>query len=465
MAFNIATRLGVQKHLKATLYNMSKPYFTKMQEGAFFCDDTPVSSSKIHTVKVSTANFVAIKPLLNKDKAKEVSRGGKKSADVDFGVGTLRFLETGKVSVSASDGQTTAKQERASLEMVKRVLQENKSYATPQMIAKDKPFFDRLMKVYPEINDVWLQGLHAQGVKMKSLYAGSGFTEINRDGGFMDFISTLIRTKFGISKKDAWNPADIWLIKDETKVRKKLLESVSGSNPSVSRLNDTMRVMYKNKTLVGVSLKAVSGKTAKWENVNTVSNIPQSEQLKLKSIRMDFTNKNDGTLGTSDTVITVMAGQSGAKFQLRQNSKGFNNLKFEPTKIGATSARLGKVPLDMLARLLPEYKINNFKNNWRLYPQTAGEFKDVQKIYADRFKAINGDVDTGITNTQFIESMTKSFKSADQNNGVSTSKLQQLDFVYYIMQIRMSERNELLTNMLYLAEKKGAQFAPFGKLY
>ena len=174
--------------------------------------------------KIMTALFkpslVSREEAIIKDKAKEVTRGCKKSADVDFGVGTLRFLETGKVSVSASDGLTTAKQERASLEMVKRVLQENKSYATPQMIAKDKPFFDRLMKVYPEINDVWLQGLHAQGVKMKSLYAGSGFTEINRDGGFMDFISTLIRTKFGISKKDAWNPADIWLIKDETKVFK-----------------------------------------------------------------------------------------------------------------------------------------------------------------------------------------------------------------------------------------------------
>jgi hypothetical protein len=321
------------------------------------------------------------------------------------------------------------------------------------------------MKVYPEINDVWLQGLHAQGVKIKSLYSGAGFTEVNRDGGFMDFISNLIRTKFGISKKDAWNPADIWLIKNETKVRKKLLESVSGPNPSVSRLNDTMRVMYKNKTLVGVSLKAISGKTAKWENVNTVSNIPQSEQLKLDSIRMTMTSNSDGTLGTSDTVIVVKTGTAGAKFQLRQNSKGFNNLKFEPTKIGAGAARLGKVPLDMLARLLPEYKITNFKNNWRLYPQTAGEFKDVQKIYEDRFKAINGDVVTGITNKQFIESMTKSFKSADQINGVSTSKLQQLDFVYYIMQLKASERNELLTNMLYLAEKKGAQFAPFGKLY
>jgi hypothetical protein len=223
--------------------------------------------------------------------------------------------------------------------------------------------------------------------------------------------------------------------------------------------------MYKNKTLVGVSLKAISGKTAKWENVNTVSNIPQSEQLKLDSIRMTMTSNSDGTLGTSDTVIVVKTGTAGAKFQLRQNSKGFNNLKFEPTKIGAGAARLGKVPLDMLARLLPEYKIMNFKNNWRLYPQTAGEFKDVQKIYADRFKAINSKVETGITDKQFIESMTKSFKSADQINGVSTSKLQQLDFVYYIMQIRASERNELLTNMLYLAEKKGAQFAPFGKLY
>ncbi len=44
----------------------------------------------------------------------------------------------------------------------------------------------------------------------------------------------------------------------------------------------------------------------------------------------------------------------------------------------------------------------------------AGEFKDVQKIYEDRFKAINKDVDTGITNSQFIDSMTKPFNSASR---------------------------------------------------
>ena len=33
----------------------------------------------------------------------------------------------------------------------------------------------------------------------------------------MKFISDLCREKFDISKKDTWNPADIWCIKDEKK--------------------------------------------------------------------------------------------------------------------------------------------------------------------------------------------------------------------------------------------------------
>ena len=471
MAFNITTKLGIKKHFTPDLFKSSKPYFDKMQEGAFFADDTKFSPSKMHIVKVSTKNFLAIGTLLkNDDKAKFVTSGGKKSSVVDFGVGTLKFLETGKISVNASDGFTTAMQERASLEMVKRVLQENKTYNSPEEIAKDEPFFNRLVKVYPQINDNWLQGLYAQGLKIKSLYAGSGFTEMNRDGGFMDFITKLIIEKFGISKKDSWNPADIWMIKNEKKVRKEIEESVEGSNPSISKLNDTMRLMYKNKTLVGVSLKAVTGKTARWEDVNMVSSIPKADKLELDSIRMIMTSKPDGTLSTTDTVITIKSGTAGAKFQLRQNSKGFNNLKFEPTKIGAGAARLGKVPLDMLAALLPEYGIKDFKNNWRLYPQTADEFKNVEKKYLDKFIMVNkqkfqDNIDTGITNNKFIDNMTKSFNSADQSNGVSTSKLQQLDFVCYIINLTNSKRNELLTDMLYLAEKKGARFGPFGKLF
>ena len=35
---------------------------------------------------------------------------------------------------------------------------------------------------------------------------GKKFDVYNRDAGFMDWISAIIKTKFGISKKDSWNP-------------------------------------------------------------------------------------------------------------------------------------------------------------------------------------------------------------------------------------------------------------------
>jgi len=70
MAYNIATKSGIQKHFTPALFKSSKPYFDKMEEGSFFCDDIRFSPSKIHIVKVSTKNLVAIKPLLSKDKVK-----------------------------------------------------------------------------------------------------------------------------------------------------------------------------------------------------------------------------------------------------------------------------------------------------------------------------------------------------------------------------------------------------------
>ena len=80
------------------------------------------------------------------------------------------------------------------------------------------------------------------------------------------------------------------------------------------------------------------------------------------NIKIKFSLKSDNTFSSSDTVITIKHKEDGAKFQLRQNSKGFNNLKFEPTKIGAGAARLGKVPLDMLSSLLKDYNISEKEN-------------------------------------------------------------------------------------------------------
>ena len=72
------------------------------------------------------------------------------------------------------------------------------------------PIFKKVVEVYPDVNETWCAGLLAQAKKMKTQFNGAKFDTYNRDGGFMDWVSSHIKTKYGISQKDTWNPADIW---------------------------------------------------------------------------------------------------------------------------------------------------------------------------------------------------------------------------------------------------------------
>ena len=75
------------------------------------------------------------------------------------------------------------------------------------------------------------------------------FTEFTRDGGFMDYITELVRVEFKISKKDSWNPADIWCVQNEQKVIvdvKKAIEN--GKASSLLELNALMTKFKKINT-------------------------------------------------------------------------------------------------------------------------------------------------------------------------------------------------------------------------
>ena len=107
---------------------------------------------------------------------------------------------------------------------------------------------------------------------------------------------------------------------------------------------------------------------------------------------MTMTINNQNELDTTDTIIKVSAGpNTEASFQIRQNSKGFNNLKFEPTMKGAGAARLGKTPLDLLkAMMTGDFKIplTKFVNDWNQHPKTVTEFNEQQKDYEDKLMSL-----------------------------------------------------------------------------
>ena len=72
-------------------------------------------------------------------------------------------------------------------------------------------------------------------------------------------------------------------------------------------------------------------------------------------------------------------------------------------------------------------------------------------------------VDTGVKNAEeFISNMQKVFTLEPHT---ANSKLMQLNFLYNISEMKKEERDNLLTDMCFLAQKKGRQFGPFGKLY
>ena len=133
--------------------------------------------------------------------------------------------------IKISDAEFTAMQELATAWILKRAFQANIKFNSEEDIVRDAPTLKGLQKIFkynqkqlfifktpivqktPEAK--WLNTFYLQQKKLLEEFSDASFTVFNREGGFMQFITDLIKDKFGIARKDSWNPADIWLIKEK----------------------------------------------------------------------------------------------------------------------------------------------------------------------------------------------------------------------------------------------------------
>ena len=458
MAFTITTKKELEKHVDFDISIITD----NLKDGQFFGDEKKITpTTKIYTVTIPKGADSDLKPALKKLGIKSPFSQDKVELETDTGI-TLRLRKTGKTSVGrVSDAKETAKQERASLLVIEEAVQKGKTYRDNIALQKS-PMFKKLAEVYPEINDTWCKSFAAQGRKMRTKFSNSKFETYNRDGGFMDWYSKHVNTRYQIKKKDSLNPADIWMINEE-KVVKNRINSAS----SLTEHNNIMRKLYKERKLCGISLKAVSGANARFEEINMKETLPETESYTLDSIKMKFNITPEGRLDTTDTWVYISAETKSISFQIRPNSKGFNNLKFESTQKGAGAARLGKAPLPMVKKILESYGISerDFENKWQMYPGNGQEFEEEQDDYKMMFDAVHGHVESNIQKEDFIPNVIRSFETTDVANGYITGKLMQLKFVYHLLQLTTEEQGRLLTEMAYASQKIGKIFGPFGKLY
>ena len=456
-------------------------------------------------------------------------------------------------------------QELGSAWVFKRAIQDNAAtkWESWESLKSDSDTFDEIDNIWYKIggvywndsaDDEWLESFYKQQEALLQKIGQPNFTEFTRDGGqdgspyilpdsktsgkpFMQWIEEYLQTEFKIGNKDNWNPADIWLIQDEEKW-KKLIENATkaprrttGSmKAQLSQLNQIFRILFRNRQLMGISLKKVGGGPAKYVEVNVTQEYfkkIESAQMKLTGVRCylgtkrinikkDTDKKSDtfgqmivdkkaeersirkglGTTGyptieTQDTVLTIEDTDNDVTYtvQIKNTSTTkMDNLKFEPTEKGKSSARMGKATREFVFDLMKAYTIlSKFPQVHQNYPKTKAAFnrtkmnavqKQIKNIQAKckslGFTADMGDVSPSIASVigtiNIKETMDRKGEAWTAN-----SKLQQISFLNAILSLpKTGEKsvNDFCTDLIYLAAKQGRKggffnvgYGPFGKIY
>ena len=405
-------------------------------------------------------------------------------------VHNVRFRETSKKTGSkAPDAKTTAKQEQGSKYVFEYALANRKSgWPTLTAFKSDKKMLKGLTdpKIYPDVDDDWLNVFFLQHKVILDKFSKSEITKFDWSGtnpnSFMKVISDAVRD-LGVPKKDNWNPSDIWGVRGSSaSVIKRVKDAVEGGTETqtIQELNTLLRSMYKSKELVGISLKKVSGKEAKWEEYNI-------EKLTLKEVndyRFNVINivynlkaSPDGKTQSLDTKVELRQSGGGAEynFQITSNdtAKPNQNLKFESKPIGSSKARGGKAEIKQVEKVVESLiKLKGggtFKNKHQNYPDSLGAWgesngKNIAK-YKKYFEHIQNKVTTDVRDSDEFAKVIALIFSGDKP-WVAQSKLMQLEFLYYAFHIKPEKKySEFWTDMLFLSIKKGDRFGPFGKLY
>lgn len=414
---------------------------------------------------------------------------------------------------------STEQQELGSAHIFTRALVENVKYTSPEdILQKEEKQLKQIFKV-PADKDFpyyeWLVSFYYQQKVLLEKYGSPRFSRFDRNGGFMKYISDLINVKFGISKKDTWNPADVWAVDGSQSAIEKIIDTEMikfddykklerDYSDNQNLLDDKIRIgliklnailidLLKKQKVIGISLK-LTDKNAHIEEVNIqiVDRLVKNNKSLLDTVsspfivvpRNDFICKFDIPAGkntfTQDVGISIKDEDSTTyKFQIKANSSESttgSNLKFEATIKGKGMARAGKVPVDILAKLinkiqLKDSSVNKFVNNYTQYPRSAQDFAMKLSTYKMMFQKMSAlGISFGVDIDTFIDNVTQSFSS--KNGAVvtnTTCKLMGMNFLFMLScQMQEKQMKELLTDMAFLAQKKNTQkidtFGPFIKI-
>ena len=444
----------------------------------------------------------------------------------------IRFRATGSdpTVIAPSATVKTRMRELATMEFIKYAIDSPGKTGVFEAgewwkVAADIPFHAKVVKMFPMLDGghkksaMEQESCMASARLMPRVRAQGGWARwkhYSRDdtgSDFMGYIIDVLENQFGFTRtaKDTWNPADIWLVSNNTTVQTKINKAVKGvtGRENIGVLNKILRTLFEKGDVVGISLKMITSpkQGAFWKMYNvSPPKFEETDEVKVGTKGKGYGPQsqmqigaeeynfplgkiicklkiNGGKMATQETIVHLMHKQlSKFKFTIKTTSgvSGFAGLKYETTETHRSAARGGKTPVDQLAPVLNKYGIGptafntNIKtghiNKWQSHPQTTKKWMEQSGDYLEMWNNIKGKVETGIdTDEKFLEAFNTQFK---ENPHFANTKLMQVNFLNAIFLLTDAKRQELFNRMLMMAEKKSHKkhlegedfYGPFGKI-
>ena len=441
---------------------------------------------KIATYKVNKI-FTGAEDLENKFRQLKIPKTKtqpKKGVGFIVGEHPVQIISSG-ASGGLQAAQITRMQELGSAVVFRHVISKNKNFGSAKEIAADKKLYGELLKIWQEygldvVDMSWLESFYKQQKALISEISKPTVHEYNRENGFMAFISKIVNEEFKISKKDNWDPADIWLIRHEDRA-KKIIKRIVEKSGTVDEFNSVMRSLFHNlnkdpskPAVYGISLKKIGSGDARIE----LSNHTQDFFASLDQIHMTYLHTvcdlsittKDGvrTLGTQDSKFVVENGEKASySFQIKANdSKKVSGLKYEPTMKGASAARVGKATTKhVVDKMQTPYYGKTFDKSSSAYPQTAAEFEREESTYKTRIANVisKAHVTSNVKNVE--EAIDNLYTTFGTQPHVANSKLQQITWLEQILSLPKEKLDSFATDMVFLAKKEGTRYGPFAKIF
>jgi hypothetical protein len=363
-------------------------------------------------------------------------------------------LKFGNGSIVTSKAPTTQQQEIVTLTIFELLL--SKKGNNYKHFLEAVPV---LLEIYPSLMEEksWFKSFELQfnEIEKATKLPNNTFDVYNRDGGFMDYISKLVKDKFQISKKDSWNPADIWLIRNSA--WPKYVKALDDAK-AINEVNEILVVAYNKMDIVGVSLKKNNGRQLNYDLVNLKSDLKKIPAVKLESIALNIPF-DPKTLSFTSVTSNVILSQNSKKYSLgfKSNQASIGNITYEFSASGG-AAFLGKVPKDMLSLELKKHgHTMPVHTDFMKFDRKDFEMKSKKIQQSSSIFKFNGDVKT------FVKNLELSWSKGRAKDNVVISQI--FTFAYIIATMTAAKRAEFIETIFYMAQKKGKIFGPFGKLH